>query len=102
LLQVSYQHEENQIWLGVPQLRHYPAGKEKGEKMNNVLDAVKYIIANWGHIAEAIAAIIGAASIIVKITPTLKDDNILLGIIKFVGKWIALDKYGPTDTERPK
>jgi flavodoxin len=64
-------------------------------------DLVKYIIDNWQKIAEAIAAIIGAASIIVKITPTLKDDSFLLGIIKFIGKWIALDKYGPAEVKRP-
>jgi len=63
---------------------------------------VEWIIANWGKVAEVIAAIIGVASIIVKITPTLADDNILLGIIKFVGKWIALDKYGPDAVARPK
>ena len=34
----------------------------------------------------------GIASIIVKVTPTLKDDNILKGIIKFLGKYIALNR----------
>lgn len=53
------------------------------------------IVNNWKSIAELIAAIIGVASIIVKLTPTLKDNNILLPIIKFIGKFIALDKYGP-------
>jgi len=62
---------------------------------------VTWIIGNWKNIAEAIAAIIGAASIIVKITPTLKDNNALLGIIKFIGKWIALDRYGPAEVKRP-
>ena len=54
---------------------------------------VDTIIKNWSSIAELIAAIIGIASLIVKITPTLKDDNFLLPIIKFLGKYIALDKY---------
>lgn len=63
---------------------------------------VNWIIANWAQVAEGIAAIIGAASIIVKITPTLKDDAFLLPIMKFIGKWIALDKYGPSLVERPK
>ena len=62
---------------------------------------VAWIIENWGKVAEAIAAIIGAASIIVKITPTLKDDNVLLGVIKFLGKYIALNKT-VTDEDRPK
>ncbi len=63
---------------------------------------ISWFTANWAKIAEIIVAIIGAASLIVKITPTLKDDNILLGIIKFIGKWIALDKYGPAEVKRPE
>ena len=66
-----------------------------------MLEVIKWFQANWMQIAQAIAAIIGAASIIVKLTPTLKDDNILLRIIKFIGKWIALDKYGPAEVKRP-
>ena len=62
---------------------------------------IDWIITNWAKVAEGIAAVIGVASIIVKITPTLKDDNILLGIVKFIGKFIALDKYGPTAVKRP-
>jgi len=57
------------------------------------------IVANWKQIAEVIAAVIGLASIIVKLTPTLKDDNILLPIIKFISKFIALNVEKPT--ERP-
>ena len=64
--------------------------------MDKVIEIVQLIIANKVKIIEVILAIIGAASLIVKATPTLKDDNILKGIIKFLGKWIALDKYGPT------
>jgi len=66
-----------------------------------MLEVIKWFQANWVQIAQAIAAIVGAASIIVKLTPTLKDDNILLNIIKFIGKWIALDKYGPAEVKRP-
>lgn len=69
--------------------------------MEKIMEIVKWFQANWTQIATAIAAVIGAASLIVKITPTMKDDNILLGIIKFIGKWIALDKYGPAEVKRP-
>lgn len=62
---------------------------------------VEWIIANWGKVAEIIAAIIGVASIIVKITPTLADDNILLGVIKFLGKYVALNKT-VDEADRPK
>ena len=62
---------------------------------------VDYIINNWARIAEIVAAIIAVASIIVKVTPTLKDDNILLPIVKFLGKYIALNKT-VVDADRPK
>ena len=48
--------------------------------------------ANWADIANFIAYIIAAASIIVKITPTQKDDAILGKVVKFLGKYIALNK----------
>ena len=47
--------------------------------MSEILKVVAYLQAHWAEIAQAIAAIIGAASIIVRLTPTLKDDNALLG-----------------------
>ena len=53
---------------------------------------IDYIVINWQNIAKVISSIIGVASIIVKLTPTLKDDNILLPIVKFIGKFIALNK----------
>ena len=62
----------------------------------DILELVNWVITNKVAIIEGVLALIGAASLVVKITPTLKDDNILKGIIKFIGKFIALDKYGPT------
>jgi hypothetical protein len=63
------------------------------------MDIVNWIISHWTDIAGVIASVIGTASIIVRLTPTLKDDNILLPIIKFIGKYIALNVNAPT--ERP-
>jgi hypothetical protein len=65
--------------------------------MEKIMEIVQWVIANKAAVTEAILAIIGAASVIVKITPTLKDDNALKGIIKFIGRFIALDKYGPNE-----
>lgn len=62
---------------------------------------VKWIIENWGTVAQIIADIIAIATVIVKLTPTLKDDNILLPIVKFIGKFIALNKT-VDDADRPK
>jgi predicted metal-dependent phosphoesterase TrpH len=66
------------------------------------MEIIKWVQANWLQIAQAIAAIIGAASIIVKMTPTLRDDTILLKIVKFVGKYIALNVNTPAAADRPK
>jgi hypothetical protein len=53
---------------------------------------VAWVGTNWAEIAQAIVSIIGAASIIVKLTPTLKDDDVLKGVIRFLGKYIALNR----------
>lgn len=68
----------------------------------NIGAIVVWFQTNWLQVAQAIAAVIGAASIIVRLTPTLKDDTILLKIIKFLGKYIALNVNAPTDADRPK
>jgi hypothetical protein len=64
------------------------------------MNIITWLQTNWLQIAQAIAAIIGAASIIVKLTPTLKDDTFLLKVIKFLGKYIALNVNAPTDEQR--
>jgi len=61
-----------------------------------------WVIQNWDEIVKAVGLIIAAASVIVKLTPTLRDDAFLLPIIKFLGKYIALNKYGVKEIERPK
>jgi hypothetical protein len=57
------------------------------------MDWLMSAIPNWKDIADILAYACLLGSIIVKLTPTLKDDNFLLPIIKFIGKYIALDKY---------
>lgn len=63
--------------------------------MQFILDAVNWFQQNMEPIFTVVAYAIATASLLVKLTPTMKDDNILKGIIKFIGKYIALDKYGP-------
>ena len=60
--------------------------------MSNI---IAWVQNNWQEIVAGYLAIVGLASWIVKLTPTLKDDNVLKGIISFIGKYIAADKYGP-------
>jgi len=63
------------------------------------MELITKIIENKEVIIQLIAQIIAVATIIVRVTPTMKDDNILLPIVKFVGKYIALNnKVG----DRPK
>lgn len=60
--------------------------------MENILAIVEWFKTNWVTIVDVVAKIIAVASIIVKFTPTLKDDNALLAIIKFLSKYIALNR----------
>lgn len=58
----------------------------------DIMAIVAWFQTNWGAMTQVIAFIIAAASIIVKFTPTLKDDNWLLEVIKFLSKYIALNR----------
>lgn len=62
--------------------------------MEGLIKFYNLVMANLGDITSAIAYLCLTASVIVKLTPSLKDDNYFLPIIKFIGKYIALDKYG--------
>lgn len=63
--------------------------------MEGLLAIYNNIKPNLGLLIDAAAYLVLFGSIIVKLTPTLKDDNYFKGIVKFIGKYIALDKYGP-------
>ena len=58
----------------------------------DLVNAVTWLATNWGGMANLIAQIIAVATVIVKLTPTLKDDNYFLPIIKVLGKWFALNR----------
>lgn len=70
--------------------------------MEGLLGIITSVKSHWSEITTAIAYTVAIASIIVKITPTLKDDTILLKVIKFLGKYIALNTNAPAPEERPK
>lgn len=57
--------------------------------MTELLELIK---ANWVNILAWIGGIVTAASIIVKLTPTQKDDSVLAGIIKVLS---ALGLFNP-------
>lgn len=51
-----------------------------------------WIMEHWKDILAVIGGIVTVASIIVKLTPTQKDDNVLAKIIKILA---ALSLYNP-------
>lgn len=42
-----------------------------------------WLIANWEHIAAGFGMLVAFCTMIVKMTPTTKDDNILAKIVKW-------------------
>lgn len=63
--------------------------------MEVILKVIAWVQGNGSDILSAVAHLVLFASVIVKLTPTLKDDDYLKPLIKFIGKYIALDKYSP-------
>ena len=67
--------------------------------MDGLLKLWSLILLHKKDILDAVAYLVLFGSIIVKLTPTLKDDNYFKAVIKFIGKYIALDKYGPKEEQ---
>ena len=65
------------------------------------MEIVNWLASNYVSLLEIVAMVIGVASVIVRLTPTLKDDAILLPIVKFLGKYIALN-VNISKEDRPK
>ncbi len=53
---------------------------------------VAWIMTHTVELVELWFGVIGVATIIVKLTPTLKDEHILKGIVRFTGKYLALNR----------
>ena len=65
--------------------------------MENILDFIKL---HWDEILAAYGLLVAFASIIVKMTPTLADDTLLLKVTKFVSTYIALNRATRDDAVR--
>lgn len=61
---------------------------------------VALVQTHWLDIIKLITSIVGVASIIVKLTPTVRDNEVLEAIIKFLGKYIALNRTVDDDAIR--
>ena len=66
--------------------------------MEGLLAVWNYIQPRLPLLVDAVAYLVLFGSIVVKLTPTIKDDAYFKVVIKFIGKYIALDKYGPKGT----
>ena len=57
-----------------------------------IANIISYVQNHWLEIVSVYTSIVGLASIVVKLTPNLRDDDVLKGVIRFVGKYIALNR----------
>jgi len=62
------------------------------EITNKISQLISWIVNNKEVLIGGYLAVVGLASWIVKLTPTLKDDDALKGIIKFLGKYVAVNR----------
>lgn len=58
----------------------------------DIAGIVGWVTGNWDDMIKLILQIIGVASVIVRFTPTLKDDDVLKGVVRFLGKYVALNR----------
>jgi len=64
--------------------------------LNELLELRAY----WDDVARIIAYIVAIASVIVRLTPNLRDDNFLLPIVKFIAKYMSLSRKTRDDIIR--
>lgn len=64
---------------------------------NIIMQVINWFTGNWSNLIQVWLQLIGAASIIVKLTPTLKDDDALKWVVKFTGKYVALNRGSGAD-----
>ena len=60
--------------------------------MDKIIEVFNWCVGNPSILLGGYLAVVGIASWIVKLTPTLKDDSILKSIVGFVGKYIAINR----------
>jgi hypothetical protein len=68
--------------------------------MENIVAIFSWVKDHMADITQVIAYVVAVASVIVKLTPTVKDNEVLEKIIKFIGKYIALNRTVDDDAIR--
>lgn len=51
---------------------------------------MEWLITNWPYLGCGILGLIILATVVVKLTPTTKDDGVIGKIIEFLGKYVSL------------
>lgn len=54
-------------------------------------ETISFIQNHWDELLAIIGGIVSVASIIVKLTPTMKDDNVLNAIVNFLAKFSIIN-----------
>lgn len=70
------------------------------EYLDKIIYICKFIEQYWDNFVKLYLISVGISSVIVKLTPTLKDNNFLLKTIKFIGKYIALNRDSSKDDKK--
>ena len=58
----------------------------------SIVDIVQWFAVNGVEILKVVAYIVAIASVVVKLTPTPKDDEVFAKVYAFLSKYIALNK----------
>ena len=61
--------------------------------MDAIMSFYNWVMANKQDLIDIVAYAVLAASLVIKLIPTLDKGNRWLPFVKFIGKYIALDKY---------
>ena len=56
------------------------------------MELIVWIQSHLVELAAIYGMTVALVSVIVKLTPTLKDDSVWLPVVKFLGKYIALNR----------
>ena len=57
-----------------------------------MIEIYNWCVMHWDELLALYAGLVTVASIVVKLTPTLRDDTVLKSIVRFVGRYIALNR----------
>ena len=71
---------------------NYGKNKKKEENKMAIGEIFNFIITNKISLIQAYLALVGFASLVIKLTPTVSDDLWLKKYLKFAGKFIALNR----------